>query len=354
MELGLFSLLTLPDPTIGSVQLINETREQVRLAEQVGFDVAWFAEHHFSNYSIATSPLLLVAHMAQATSTIKLGTAVIVLPFYEPLRLAQDVCLTDALTGGRLVLGFGFGYQPREFTTFGLDIAQRYTRGIEVWDLVSQAVETARMTGHPPHTGPVDVSIAVRPAHHPIETYVVGSDREVIDRAAATGATPFVTLGVAPLDAALRQRDRFAEAYRSAGRAVMPFAMQRYVHITDDRAEMRAASEQVRRILRMATNLRRPVPEMSGSHLGEPAFECEPSLEEIEAAALIGPPGLIAERIVDEARTLGLSHLSCFMRLAAAPHDVTMRSIERFGIEVAPVLRAELPEVPDRGARLSR
>ncbi len=331
--------MTLPDPAVGSVTLINETREQVQLGEQVGFDVAWFAEHHFSNYSIATSPLLVVAHMAQATSTIKLGPAVIVLPFYEPRRLAQDVCLADALTGGRLVLGFGFGYQPREFTTFDIEIADRYTRGIEIWDVVDQAIHHSRMT----ITGRGEsVAIAIRPAQAEIETFVVGSDAQVIERAATTGATPFVTLGVQPIAGAVRQRDRFAEAFAAAGRDHMPFAMQRYVHVTDDKSEMRAAAEQVRRILRMATNLRGVGPEMTGAHLAEPPIDGELSLDEIEAAALIGPAGLIAERIIDEARTLNLTHLSCFMRLAAAPHDVTMRSIERFGTEVAPILRREL------------
>ncbi len=332
VQFGLFSLTTLSSPRGNTAQLLAETRAEVQLAEQLDFDIAWFAEHHFSNYSITTSPLLLVAHMAQATTRIRLGPAVIVLPFYEPLRLAEDVCLTDALTAGRLVLGLGFGYQPREFIKFGIPFEERYERGLAAWDLIDQAID-----GHMEHgDGRLDVAVTALQDHIP--TFVVGSDPTVMKTVADRQATPFVTPGLQPLSAAVRIRDAYAEVYGEP----MPFAMQRYVFVSDDPAERRAAAEQVRNVARMAGNLRNPAPLMDGAHLQRPAIDNEPSLDDIEAGALIGTAAQVAERIVTEAAALSLSHLSCFMRLADMPHDVAMRSIETFGAEVIPAVRQAL------------
>src|SRR5580693_3514807 len=67
--------------------------------------IAWFAEHHFSNYCLCASPLMMVAHCASITKKIPLGTAVIVLPLYNPARLAAEIATADALSSGRLMLG---------------------------------------------------------------------------------------------------------------------------------------------------------------------------------------------------------------------------------------------------------
>ena len=329
VQFGLFSLTTLSTPRGNTAQLLGETRSEVQLAEQLGFDVAWFAEHHFSNYSITSTPLLLVAHMAEATTRIRLGPAVIVLPFYEPLRLAEDVCLTDALTGGRLVLGLGFGYQPREFTKFGIPFEERYLRGLEAWDLIDQAID-----GQMEFAGST-LDVAVTAAQDRIPTFVVGSDATVMKTVADRRATPFVTPGLQPLSAAVRMRENYAEVYGEP----MPFAMQRYVFVSDDPAERKAAAEQVRNVARMAGNLRRLEPLMDGAHLRRPAIDNEPSLDDIEAGALIGTASKVAERIITESTALSLSHLSCFMRLADMPHDVAMRSIETFGGEVIPAVQ---------------
>jgi len=337
VQFGLFSLTTLSEPRGDTARLLAETRAEVQLADQLDFDVAWFAEHHFSNYSITTSPLLLVAHMAQATTRIAVGPAVVVLPFYEPIRLAEDVCLVDALTGGRLVLGLGFGYQPREFVEFGVPFAERYERGMEAWEMIEQAV-AGRIHHRGPHLA-AEVDVAVTPSRQQIPTFVVGSDPAVMQRVADRRATPFITPGLQPLSVARRMRDSYAEVYGEP----LPFAMQRYVYVSDDPGERRAAAEQVRNVARMAGNLRRLQPMIDGAHLQRPPLHDEPSLDEIEASALIGTAAEVTERILGEAEALALTHLSCFVRLADMPHDVAMRSIEQLGSEVLPAVRKHLP-----------
>lgn len=119
MRLGLFNLMSFKDNARGLQGVIQDTRQMIQLAEAIGFETAWFAEHHFTNYSISVSPLLMAAHMAGYTRRIKLGTAVIVLPLYQPMRIAQEIALVDRLTEGRLVLGVGSGYQPGSSTATG-------------------------------------------------------------------------------------------------------------------------------------------------------------------------------------------------------------------------------------------
>ena len=89
--------------------ILSQTSEQVQAAEKAGFKTAWFAEHHFSNYSLTPSPLLMVANMADITTKIQLGTGVLVLPLYHPARLLAEIGIADQMAQGRLVLGIGSG-----------------------------------------------------------------------------------------------------------------------------------------------------------------------------------------------------------------------------------------------------
>ena len=100
-------------------QVLRDTLEEIQIADELGFDSAWLAEHHFSRYGILGNPLMMGAAIAQSTSNILVGTAVVVLPFHDPIRLAEDAVALDVISNGRLRLGIGRGYQPQEFAGFG-------------------------------------------------------------------------------------------------------------------------------------------------------------------------------------------------------------------------------------------
>src|SRR5215469_4829950 len=119
MDFGIFNLMGSRRPDKPTAQVFGEVAEQTRLADTLGYTIAWFAEHHFSNYCLCASPLMMVAHCASITQRIRLGTAVVVLPLYNPARLAAEIATADALSNGRLMLGIGAGYQPYEFERFG-------------------------------------------------------------------------------------------------------------------------------------------------------------------------------------------------------------------------------------------
>jgi alkanesulfonate monooxygenase SsuD/methylene tetrahydromethanopterin reductase-like flavin-dependent oxidoreductase (luciferase family) len=109
----------------------DRVAKQVVLADQLGYDYAWIAEHHASTkYGIMPDPLTYIAYLATQTSRIKLGSGIMTLPLHNILRLAENVALVDILTGGRLVLGIGSGYRKYEFDALNVDFDQR--RDIQV------------------------------------------------------------------------------------------------------------------------------------------------------------------------------------------------------------------------------
>ena len=145
MNFGLFNLMTLRDHPKGVAGIVDDTRSMVKLAEDIGFSIAWFAEHHFTNYSVSVSPLMMAAHMAGISKRIRLGAGVVVLPLYHPLRVAQEIALLDQQSGGRAVLGIGTGYQKYEFERFGLPVEEKTDIFLEYWSVVERALADGRV-----------------------------------------------------------------------------------------------------------------------------------------------------------------------------------------------------------------
>ena len=111
MQVGLFHSIQWPE---GSNQQdrYDQALTQACHADEAGFDSVWLTEHHFSRHGIVSDSLMVLAHLAARTSSVRLGTAVSVLPLHHPVRLAEAAATVDQLSGGRLDLGIGRGYQP--------------------------------------------------------------------------------------------------------------------------------------------------------------------------------------------------------------------------------------------------
>jgi alkanesulfonate monooxygenase SsuD/methylene tetrahydromethanopterin reductase-like flavin-dependent oxidoreductase (luciferase family) len=122
-------------------RIYAESLELFVAAEQLGFDSVWVAQHHFKSYAgRLPSPLPFLAAAAQKTRRLRLGTALVVLPLEESLRLAEDAAVVDALSNGRLELGVGSGGDPDEFAAFGRALDTRHTRTSAGIDLLRRAL----------------------------------------------------------------------------------------------------------------------------------------------------------------------------------------------------------------------
>lgn len=121
--------------------LYPRVEAQVCLADRLGFDACWVAEHHFALYGRLAAPLLFLARLSAVTERIGLGTAVVEAPHCHPLRLAEEAALLDNLCCGRLRLGIGSGSKnkPEEFAAFGVPLAEKSARTREVVAILAQA-----------------------------------------------------------------------------------------------------------------------------------------------------------------------------------------------------------------------
>lgn len=106
-------------------------------AERAGFATVWVSEHHLTGDGYVGSPLLVLAAISRATTTIGLGTDVVLAPLHHPIRMAEEAALVDHLSGGRLLLGLGTGYRDAELRAFGVDPGRRV-------EALEHAVATAR------------------------------------------------------------------------------------------------------------------------------------------------------------------------------------------------------------------
>lgn len=346
MKFGLFNLMSVRDNPGGVGGVISDTRTMIGLAEDIGFDVAWFAEHHFTNYSISPSPLLLAAHFAAACSKIRVGAAVVVLPLYHPARVAQEIALVDQLSGGRLVLGVGSGYQAYEFDRLGADVARKTEIFLEYWRVVRDALTTGEAAFNGQHITLPPSVFTLRPVRETIlpELYITSLHEPVLRELAPLGAIPFITAGWkgSPALPAIAEDARANWRKAGFGDRPMPLAVQQYVHVTDNKADALMAAERARFVGRMVAALRQPDLRLNGAHLDPPPLENEPPLEVFRDNLIIGDAHYVAERLAAEIKTLQPVHFNGFFQFGDMPIQKAARSLERFGAEVLPLLGAAL------------
>jgi alkanesulfonate monooxygenase SsuD/methylene tetrahydromethanopterin reductase-like flavin-dependent oxidoreductase (luciferase family) len=147
MKFGLFQSVQLPEPG-AQVRYYKEALEQVRWAEQLGFHSVWFTEHHFSRHGIVPASMTVLAYLAGVTSSIRLATAVAVLPFHNPVQLAEEAATVDLLSDGRLDLGVGRGYQWGEFHKFNIPMDEATRRFEEAMEVMTKAWTATKPFDH--------------------------------------------------------------------------------------------------------------------------------------------------------------------------------------------------------------
>lgn len=356
MSLGLFNLMTLRDHPDGVAGVIADTREMVRLAEEIGFDIAWFAEHHFTNYSVSVSPLMMAAHMAGYTTRIKLGAGVVVLPLYHPLRVSQEIALLDQQTGGRAVLGVGTGYQKYEFERFGADVDAKVDVFLEYWSVVEQALAEGRVSFDGRYIKVPDTVFTVRPVQKPLPpVFVTSPHPQILARVKKWGGIPFVTAGWRGSAALPGIMDQVKKSWTAGGldSATMPLAVQQYIHVTDSRDEARDAGERARYVARLVLALRESSVGLSGANIDAPPLPDEPPIETFVDNLIIGDAHHVAERIVAEFRQLRPVHYNCFFQFGGMPLARARKALERFGKDVLPLVEKEVGPLRRFGARIA-
>ncbi|MEE6272316.1 putative FMN-dependent luciferase-like monooxygenase [Georgenia sp. MJ206] len=302
--------------------------EQIQLAERLGIDSAWVAQHHFDGTEGGLpAPLVLLGHAAAVTSRIRLGTGIITLPLEHPVRVAEDAAVVDVLSGGRLELGVGSGGTPTSFAAFGRDVADKRAVFADHLATLRGALGGAEL-GHPRNT------------LYPSVPDLLGRLWQATFSAAGAAAAGRAGDGLmlsrtqprspdAP-DASLSDiQDPFIDAYLDALPAgVEPRILaSRTIVVSEDPAALRPYAE--RGLRRAATNLRR-----QGHHL--PEDDLDALIRRTDS--LVGSPEEVIELLAADRAAARATDVTFQVHSIDPPHEHVLRSIELIATRVAPAL----------------
>ena len=339
MKFGMFMLMHSPDGEPPAVVYENSLN-RAQLADELGFDAVWLAEHHFSSYGYSPNPLMFAVRVAAETERVRIGTAVVVVPLYHPLRLAENIAFADHLTDGRLEVGFGSGYQPYEFQRFGLsleDDRRRYfDEGLEV---VSKALtEEVFSFNGAIYTIP-ETTLFPRPRQQPHPPFWIAAQRPESIAATVRRGFKCITGGsTAPSGTVLNNWESFRQAVDDSGAGwPQEFAIQSQVYVSDSDEDARNQLGNAMWHLRIANALRNNRQKVvRGVTIEEPlAEEPDPDLM-YDEWLLFGTPDTVRRKLDRLLDRTGITYLNCVFAIGRLPHEKVRHSMDLFAKEVMP------------------
>jgi alkanesulfonate monooxygenase SsuD/methylene tetrahydromethanopterin reductase-like flavin-dependent oxidoreductase (luciferase family) len=281
-------------------RLYRENLEQIALAERLGYESVWVSEHHVTSDGYLPSVFPLLAAIAMRTSRVRIGSAIILGPFQHPVRFAEDVAFVDQLSGGRLEVGLGLGYRPREFELLGVPREQRAS-------LTEALVTTARSVW-------ADGTVTPPPLQQPEPPFWIGGSSPAAARRAARLGCSFMPDAFVATDV--------IELYRSLGGIRISINPSVYVGDWDDVAPH----------FLYQYNLYR---EWGGGQKLSSADELP------RDRYLIGSPETVAAGVRALVERTGAERLFFWGRPPGLPIELANRSVERFAREVMPLVAVE-------------
>ena len=347
MRFGTFSY-NQARPWVPEKQAFEELLEQILLTEKLGFDEAWFAEHHHSDYGMLASPNLIIAALAARTQRLRMGNLVNVLPLYDPMRLAEECGMLDILTNGRLNVGLGRGV-PRDDLKHGLDrdTAQaRFEEGIEIL-MRSWTEDTFSYSGKAWNY--VDITCRPRPLqkpHPPI--YYGATSPESPGMVARRGWN--LALSRQPLancaKAIKSYREERAKHANLPGNGNAIMVRDVYVAATDEQA-WRDAPPQITRFWQLATDNFWRGDSVSTDDLPKfterfPYFPGGLTVKRLDewGTSLVGSPETVIKKARAMIETAQPDCLVGMFSFGGLKHEQVMHSIELFATKVMPALGA--------------
>lgn len=346
MRFDLFYEAAMP-PWLGlsEAELYAELLTQIELADRLDYGCAWLTEHHFlRGYSHASKPELLLAAAAARTSNIRLGHAIIPLPLHHPVHVAERVATLDALCSGRLEIGIGRGFSPRECAVFDVDMAASREITEESLDILMQSFSRRPVNHRGLHYQIEALDIVphvVQRPHPPLWTAAVSP--QTFEWAAARGlgvlAGPFKPWFMVKHDI-----ERYRKAWRStdAPRAGMTIGV---LCLADSRRAHRIAREAFTWFYRELYKVVLPVLEKlypGYEHLHEIGrfralmkLGADFNLADTFGMTVVGNPEEVRAKL-DKYADAGVTHLLCAFGAGAVEPAVTRESQALFAHEVMP------------------
>jgi probable F420-dependent oxidoreductase len=315
----------------------REYLDLVRLVESQGLDAAWVSEHHGSGDSYLPSLLPMLAAFAAVTERIELGTGVVLAPFHNPLRLAEDFAVVDQISGGRTIAGLGIGWREEEFRTWNIPIAARVRRLVETVEILRRAWAGRRFSYEGKYFRYSDVAVTPEPVRIP-PIFVGGFVDDAIRRAGRIG-DGYISSRADP-ERIAQSFGMAAEEYSKTSRADQPFkvGVLHNAFVTEDpERDWPMVNAGIGHQLGVYAGWR------SGTDVpGTPLKVMPPSEEDIRRTTAYGTPEQVIEHlspVVDSLARYDEGHLVLRLHYPGMAAEPAARAIELLAHEVVPVLR---------------
>jgi len=337
---------------ISDAQVWDEELALARLAADHGFDVLWSVEHHFNDYSFCPDNLQLMSYLAAIYRDIDFGTAAVILPWHDPLRVAEQVSVLDYLCQGRFRFGIGRGLARREFAAFRGTMDESRERFDEASDMILSALDTGFMEGHGKFYPQPRTAIRPRP-RKPFagRLYAVASSDDSVAAAARLNAR-MVMFADRPWPLRMPAITKHRELVRQIhGVAASPPLLADFCVCT---ATMNGAEELARRYMGKFVESNFYHYELLGEHFstvkGYDAYAQKIALAKelgmdgivsaFMEAAVWGTPDRILRKLEERRGTVGDFEVATSFRFGGTPRDVAETGLRLYGKEVLPVIRS--------------
>jgi luciferase family oxidoreductase group 1 len=343
MALNFGTFLLMQSPSARSSQEIYARGVEIaEAAEALGFRNVWLAEHHFSTYGYLSRPAQLATYIAAKTKRLRVGTAVIVVPLHHPLVIAEEIATLDLLSGGRLDVGLGRGYQTYEFERFGLELDNSRARWEESVDILLKAFEGRPFSYDGKLFKIPETSVFPQPLQQPRPPiWITAQSPESVEAAVRRGfnlLTGGFGVPIERMGEFRRQFDRLVEEIRPP--APLSIGVQRAVYVAESDADARAAAEEARWNMRVTLSLRNRYERVvDGRAIPVPAPK-EPDTDDLlDRFLIIGTPETCIRQIRRVQEVVGITHFNCSFWFGDLEHARVLRSMERFAREVMPAFQ---------------
>ena len=351
MKFGIFYTLQWHESKTQEQSLLDAL-EQIELADKLGIDGVWLGEHHFSRHGLLSGIWSFAGMVAARTKRIRIGTAVIVLPFHNPIVVAEEAAMLDILSGGRLDFGVGSGYQRQEFDGLGVDVEESRERFRESVDVIIKAWTEEPLMFHGKYTNVDNLSVIPKPLQkpHPPMYLAISTSPTSVEFAARKNISPILggptsVMGQA-VDVLNLWRGKMDEFGHDHTIVDVPAAMNIYVTPTNEEAE-RDAAELADFSKKILLKIGSPgkdgkMPKGYESWVTRQKDRSKDSM----FLPLQGTPERVAERI-EAVRQAGVQHLFGEFGFPGSPQDKVLRAIEMFATEVMPQFREAPAKTPE-------
>lgn len=316
-------------------ELYRNTLEQVKLAEKVNFDSAWISEHHFLDDGYCPSPAIMASAMAAVTERIKIGSAGIILPLHNPVRVAEDAAVVDNISNGRFNLGVVLGYRKEEYEGMGIPMKERPSRMDEGIEVLEKALGGDKFSYDGKRYKLENTNLTPKPVQKPLPIYIGAFEEPAIRRAGRYGYPLLIGPG-RTVDMARDTLAYYNDEARKAGKnpEVVEHILLRETFVSPDRNK--AVEGGNKYIISMykyyfTLGVKMFVRGKQLTGLDDPLFE-----HLAEERFIIGTAEDCIEEIKMYRDTLGINYIACRMVFPQATHEVISGCIETFGKEVIP------------------